>query len=175
MHTSRRRSRSRWDDDGYRESGVVADSVIGLARDPASARLEAAGDRAGRDRASIPGVDFGKTPAQSVELLRAFARITATGQPVMSAVSRKDFVGALTGRRALASASPARSPRSAGPSPPARSLIRAHDVAETRDFLAVLGALSGGTEVPAELADRRGDPARASAAAEPDAELGRVS
>ena len=82
--------------------------------------------------------------------MRAFARITALGLPVMSAVSRKDFVGALTGRRP--------SERLAGTLAAVgwavlagARLIRAHDVAETRDFLAVLGALSGESVVPAEL------------------------
>ncbi len=68
----------------------------------------------------------------------------------MAAVSRKDFVGALTGRRP--------SERLAGTlaavgwaALAGARVIRAHDVAETRDFLTVLGALAGEVEVPAGL------------------------
>jgi len=44
-----------------------------------------------------PGPDFGKTPAQTVEALRALERLHAFGRPLLLAVSRKDFVGAITG------------------------------------------------------------------------------
>ena len=42
---------------------------------------------------------FGKTPAQTIELLRALPELHALERPLLLAVSRKDFVGALTGRR----------------------------------------------------------------------------
>src|SRR5205807_3733476 len=45
-----------------------------------------------------PGPDFGKTPAQTVEVLRALPALHALGRPLLLAVSRKDFVGAITGR-----------------------------------------------------------------------------
>ena len=44
-----------------------------------------------------PGPDLGKDPAQTIELLRRLDEIHALGLPVLLAVSRKDFVGALTG------------------------------------------------------------------------------
>ncbi len=165
MHTITPPKVSLWDDGAYGEQGA-ADAVVAWLGDGA-ARLEAEG--IAREAICLdPGVDFGKTPAQSVDVMRSFAEITALGMPVMSAVSRKDFVGALTGRRP--------SERLAGTLAAVgwavlagARLIRAHDVAETRDFLAVLGALSGESEVPAELrideAIRREQPA----AAEPSA------
>ena len=45
-----------------------------------------------------PGPDFAKTPAQTVEVLRALPALHALGRPLLLAVSRKDFVGAITGR-----------------------------------------------------------------------------
>ena len=44
-----------------------------------------------------PGIDLRKTPAESVELLRSLPRLAERGLPLLLAVSRKDFVGALTG------------------------------------------------------------------------------
>src|SRR5207248_4478378 len=45
-----------------------------------------------------PGPDFGKSPAQTVAALRGLPAVLALGRPVLLSVSRKDFVGALTGR-----------------------------------------------------------------------------
>ena len=45
-----------------------------------------------------PGIDLAKTPAQSVELLRRLPEFASLGRPLLLAVSRKDFVGALTER-----------------------------------------------------------------------------
>ena len=45
-----------------------------------------------------PGPDFAKTPAQTVAVLRRLDAVGALGRPVLLAVSRKDFIGALTQR-----------------------------------------------------------------------------
>lgn len=45
-----------------------------------------------------PGPDFSKTPRQTIEVLRNLGEIVALGLPVLLAVSRKDFIGALTDR-----------------------------------------------------------------------------
>ncbi len=58
-----------------------------------------------------PGPDLGKDPAQTIELLRRLHELIALGRPVLLAVSRKDFVGALLGRR-RGGGSPARWQRS---------------------------------------------------------------
>ncbi|MBK5230781.1 MAG: dihydropteroate synthase, partial [Thermoleophilia bacterium] len=42
-----------------------------------------------------PGPDFAKSPAQTVEALRRLPELKALGHPLLLAVSRKDFVGAL--------------------------------------------------------------------------------
>jgi dihydropteroate synthase len=90
-----------------------------------------------------PGPDFAKTAAQTVEVLRALDRVVAFGRPVLLALSRKDFIGVITGRppkERLAGtlAAIATTTRLA----PA-SILRVHDVRETREFLDVLDVLDG--------------------------------
>ena len=45
-----------------------------------------------------PGPDFAKTPEQTVAVLRELDRLHALGRPLLLAVSRKYFLGAITGR-----------------------------------------------------------------------------
>ena len=45
-----------------------------------------------------PGPDLAKSPAETVELLRRLPELAELGRPLLLAVSRKDFVGALTER-----------------------------------------------------------------------------
>jgi dihydropteroate synthase len=94
-----------------------------------------------------PGPDLGKSPAQTVAALRDLRALHGLGRPLLLAVSRKDFVGALTGRRprerlagtlaAVAYAADA-----------GAHLLRVHDVGAVSDFLAVRAALRGETGVP---------------------------
>ena len=97
-----------------------------------------------------PGPDLGKDPAQTIELLRRLDEVAALGLPVLLAVSRKDFVGALTRR-------PPRERLGGTLAAVAHGLdrgahvLRVHDVAATRDFLTVRAALRGDADVPADL------------------------
>jgi dihydropteroate synthase len=45
-----------------------------------------------------PGLDFTKTPTESVEVLRRLSELHALGRPLLLAVSRKYFVGMLTAK-----------------------------------------------------------------------------
>ena len=45
-----------------------------------------------------PGPDFAKTPAQTIRLLAEVGRLHELRLPLLMAISRKDFIGALTGR-----------------------------------------------------------------------------
>jgi len=94
-----------------------------------------------------PGPDFAKTPAETVEVLRSLGALRTLGHPVLLAVSRKDFVGALTGR--------APAERLAGTLGALAAvadhadIVRVHDVAAVADFLRVREALAdGAAEVP---------------------------
>jgi dihydropteroate synthase len=97
-----------------------------------------------------PGPDFGKTPAQTVEALRALGDLHVLGRPLLLAVSRKDFVGAITGRPPRARLAGTLAAIGFGVEAGAH-LLRVHDVGETVDFLAVHAALSGDAAVDPAL------------------------
>jgi dihydropteroate synthase len=101
-----------------------------------------------------PGLDIAKSPAESVEVLRRLRELVVLGRPLLLAVSRKDFVGAVTGRPpsergagTLAALEPALDAPGA--------VVRVHDVAATRDFLSVRAALRGDLTVPHAPLDER--------------------
>ena len=95
-----------------------------------------------------PGPDFAKTPAETVAVLRALP--LALDRPLLLAVSRKDFVGALTGRPPRERLGGTLAAVAAGVDAGA-AIVRVHDVAAVADFLAVRAALRGETEVPRDL------------------------
>jgi dihydropteroate synthase len=93
-----------------------------------------------------PGPDFSKTPAQTIEVLRELPALVAIGRPVLLAVSRKDFIGALTARgpRERLAGTLAAVAYGAGAG---AHVLRLHDVGAAREFLQVLGALDGSVDV----------------------------
>jgi dihydropteroate synthase len=97
-----------------------------------------------------PGPDFGKTPAQTVEVLRALTGLHALGRPVLLAVSRKDFVGAITLRPPRARLAGTLAAVGYGVDAGAH-VLRVHDVADVADYLAVRAALTGEAETDAGL------------------------
>ena len=108
-------------------------------------RAEAA-ERMGIARSRIvidPGFGFGKTLQHNLELLRNLGEIAALGWPVLAGLSRKSMLGTITGRpvgeRIHASVAAALLAVLNG-----ARIVRVHDVAATRDALAVLDALRGG-------------------------------
>lgn len=97
-----------------------------------------------------PGPDFGKTPAQTIEVLRQLGDVRALGRPLLMALSRKDFIGAITGR----------APRARGAGTLAAlawgveaggHVFRVHDVAAAADFLAVREVLAGRRELAVDV------------------------
>lgn len=97
-----------------------------------------------------PGPDFSKTPAQTVAVLRALPALHALGRPILLAVSRKDFVGALTGRAPRARLAGTLAALAHGVDAGAH-VLRIHDVADAADFLSVRAALVEGAEVDSAL------------------------
>ncbi len=97
-----------------------------------------------------PGPDFGKTPAQTVELLRQFEALHALERPLLLAVSRKDFIGAITGRPPGARLGGTLAAVAHGVQAGAH-MVRIHDVAAVADFLAVRDVLDGERGLDAEL------------------------
>ena len=87
-----------------------------------------------------PGPDFTKTPAQTVEVLRHLSDLNPTNLPALLALSRKDFIGALTQTRPkerLAGTLAAVAAVGSG----SGVILRVHDVGEVRRFLTVLDTL----------------------------------
>ena len=131
-------------------SDVTADVVGFLAE-----RFAVAADRGVPSESIIldPGPDFAKTPAQTVAVLRDLDRVRSLGRPVLLALSRKDFLGAITGRtpRARLGGTLAAVGALAGPG----TILRVHDVAVVADYLAVAAVLEGRAVVAddARLAD----------------------
>jgi dihydropteroate synthase len=89
-----------------------------------------------------PGPDFAKTPAQTIELLAATARLHELGRPLLMAISRKDFIGALTGRAPRERLAGTLAALAHGVQHGAH-VFRVHDVAAATDFLTVRAALDG--------------------------------
>jgi len=87
-----------------------------------------------------PGFGFGKTLQHNLELFRALPSLVATGYPILVGVSRKAMIGRLTGRQ-----TEERMPGSITAAALAvingASIVRVHDVAETRDALKIAKAL----------------------------------
>ena len=80
------------------------DDVVDDVRAFLEERAAFAVARASRRSASrsIPGIGFGKSLEHNVTLLRRLDEIVALGFPVVVGVSRKAFLGALTGREVAA-------------------------------------------------------------------------
>lgn len=97
-----------------------------------------------------PGVDLAKTPAETVAVLRALPGLHELGRPLLLAVSRKDFVGALTGRSPGKRLGGTLAAIGAGVDAGA-AIVRVHDVRQVRDYLSVRAVLRGEEEVTADL------------------------
>jgi len=89
-----------------------------------------------------PGFGFGKTLEHNLELLRALDRFNTCGALVLAGISRKLMLGRITGRsvgeRLHASVAAALIAVEKG-----AHIVRVHDVAATRDALAVWQAVQG--------------------------------
>lgn len=124
------------------------DDVAGEVVDFLADRMEAAVEL-GLPRESIildPGPDFTKTPHQTVAVLRRIDEVRALGRPVLLALSRKDFLGAITGRSPKgrdAATNAALAHFAATPG----NIVRVHDVAAARDVIATAEVLAGRQEL----------------------------
>jgi len=141
MHTRAAPKQARLHD--YR--GAVADDVTAFLAE----RCAAARSAGVHEEQLIvdPGPDFAKTPAETVQSLHAIDAVNALRRPVLHAVSRKYFVGAITGRPPQQ--------RDAGTlaavgwsADHGASILRVHDVRAAADFLAVKRVLDGDDPMP---------------------------
>jgi len=88
-----------------------------------------------------PGFGFAKDESENVALMARFGELAAFGLPVLAGTSRKRFIGSLTGRdvaeeRDIGTAATTAILRLAG-----ASIFRVHNVAATRDALAIADAV----------------------------------
>ena len=127
--------------------------VVGEVVDFLGERVEAALGQGMQAEQLIldPGPDFAKTPAQTILLLSEIERLHELGRPLLMAISRKDFIGALTGRsprerEAGTLAALAHGVEHGG------HIFRLHDIAAASDFLTVRAALAGELSASRDLA-----------------------
>ena len=98
-----------------------------------------------------PGPDFAKTPAQTIQLLRGLERLHELGRPLLLAISRKDFIGALTLRSPRDRLAGTLAALGYGLDRGAH-IFRVHDVAACADFITVRAVLAGELEPGRDLA-----------------------
>lgn len=117
---------------------ILAD-IDAWARE-AVARAEAAG--VSRDRIVLdPGIGFGKTAAQNMQILKNMPRLAASGFPVLVGTSRKSFVGSIvkkpSGELVLGTAASVAASIICG-----AHIVRVHDVAAMREVADVTDAIA---------------------------------
>ncbi|WP_425624376.1 dihydropteroate synthase [Agrobacterium radiobacter] len=138
MHTGR---------DRQKLADVVADQFEFLNRS-----LEIAED-AGIARDAVvldPGFGFAKDERENVELMARFGELAAFGLPVLAGTSRKRFIGSLTGRDAAAERDIGTAATTAILRLAGASIFRVHNVAATRDALAIADAVLAKTLAKAD-------------------------
>jgi len=119
----------------------------GEVRDFLKARAEKALEAGvGHERIVLdPGIGFGKLLQHNLDLLSRLYLLIETGYPVLVGMSRKRFVGEITGKaveeRLAGSLGAACAAWANG-----ASIFRVHDVAATKDALSVFTALTGEQE-----------------------------
>lgn len=124
-----------------RETGygdVVAEVASSLNRSATTAVAEGIA----REKILVdPGLGFGKTAEQNLELIRRLPELSALGFPVVIGASRKSFLGALTEGAAPDDRLEASLAAAVLASERGAEIVRAHDVRSTRRALAVADAL----------------------------------
>jgi dihydropteroate synthase len=86
-----------------------------------------------------PGIGFGKTAEQNLEIIRRLGEMRILGMPILIGTSRKSFIGKISGdannrlEGSIASAVLA--------SANGASIVRVHDVGETVKFLKLANAI----------------------------------
>ncbi len=90
-----------------------------------------------------PGFGFGKTVEHNYALLRELAVFGSLGVPVLAGLSRKSMLGVVTGQPNGGARMPASVAAAALAVERGASIVRVHDVAATKDALAVWAAIEG--------------------------------
>ena len=90
------------------------------------------------------GLGFGKTPAHNFRLLAALGEFIKWRRPLLLGASRKSFIGAVAGGAGVDKRLPGSLAAACWAAQAGAQIIRVHDVAATRQALAVTGAILTG-------------------------------
>ena len=121
----------------------VYDDVLLEVYDYLAARIGAC-EEAGISRTNIiadPGIGFGKTLDHNLQLLRGLSLLHGLGVPVLLGASRKRFIGALANEPDAQMRAPGSIAAALTGVAQGVQMFRVHDVAETRQALAVWTAV----------------------------------
>ena len=133
----------------WREMVISYDDVVGEIIRFWEERINLLMERGYDDRNKVicdPGIGFGKLPEHNVEILKRFREFKTIGQPLMVGVSRKSFIGEIyklllqketKPKERLFGSLAALAPAVEG----GAHIVRVHDVAPTKEFLAVLDSI----------------------------------
>jgi dihydropteroate synthase len=94
-----------------------------------------------------PGPDFSKTPAQTVDVLRGLDQLQTFERPMLLPVSRKDFIGAITGRAPRERLAGTLAAIAHALTVSRSTIYRVHDVLEVRNFIDVWDVLHEHREI----------------------------
>ena len=125
------------------QDNPVYEDVLLDIYDYLAARIDAA-VRAGIERSRIiidPGIGFGKTVAHNVALLRSLSLFQSLGCAVLLGVSRKGFIGKLSGEAVAARRAPGSIAAALAGLDQGVQILRVHDVAETAQAVRIWQAL----------------------------------
>lgn len=115
------------------DSAPIMRRVMGFLSDQARALIHAG---VSRDRICIdPGPGFGKTANEDIVIQRETAKMASLGYPLMCAVSRKRFVGAVSGVTEAAERDAATFGVCLGAIQAGANIVRVHDVTGFAQFL----------------------------------------
>jgi dihydropteroate synthase len=119
------------------------DDVVGEVRSFLVQRAEACmAAGIARDRIAVdPGLGFGKNVQENVALVAGAGRLAEAGYPVLIGASRKTFIGRLTGIEEPRRRDPASIWLAVEAARRGAAIVRVHDVAGTRQALAVSQAM----------------------------------
>jgi dihydropteroate synthase len=135
MHR-RGRSEDKYEGPGYRDViEDVRDFLVERAQVAKAAGV--AHDRIAFD----PGIGFGKSVEENLALIEGAGRLAAAGHPVLVGSSRKGFIGRLTGVTEPRRRDPASVWLAVEAARMGAAILRVHDVAGTRQALAVWAAM----------------------------------
>ena len=92
-----------------------------------------------------PGVGFGKTPDQNLELIRGLERVCSIGRPVLVGLSRKSTLARVLGQEGRVGSTAASVGVAVAAFDRGAWLFRAHDVAPHVEALAAAAAVERGS------------------------------